>query len=46
MYTKKHKNQHVIQTVYMEYKLIVKAKYLGINISAVCNEALMKAVIR
>jgi post-segregation antitoxin (ccd killing protein) len=35
----------VIQTVYMEYKLIKKAKTLGMNISAVCNEALRSALM-
>jgi post-segregation antitoxin (ccd killing protein) len=38
--------QKVIQTVYMEYKTIMKAKAKGINISAVCNDALCKAVMK
>jgi len=35
----------VIQTVYVEYKLIKKAKMIGMNISAVCNEALRNALM-
>jgi post-segregation antitoxin (ccd killing protein) len=34
----------VIQTMYIEYKTIVKAKAKHLNMSAICNEALLNAV--
>lgn len=34
----------VTASVYIDYKLIKKARELGLNMSAVCNEALRKAV--
>lgn len=34
----------VTASVYVDYKLIKRARELGLNMSAVCNEALRKAV--
>ena len=34
----------VTASLYIDYKLIKKAKALKLNMSAVCNEALKKAV--
>jgi len=34
----------VTASVYLEYKYLKRAKELGINMSAVCNDALRKAI--